>query len=119
MTDSITLSNMTFYGYHGVYTYEQEHGQRFFVDVEMKANLEQAAKTDDLYSTIDYTAVYDSIKTIVETEKYQLMEALCGRIAGVVLTFPLVEEVTVRVRKPGTPLPGAIDYVQVELTRKR
>jgi dihydroneopterin aldolase len=108
---------MTFFGRHGVYPYEKEHGQRFQVDVEMGADLEQAAKTDNLAATIDYTAVYDAVKKIVETEHYQLLEALCGRIVGAVLEFTHVKKVTVRIRKPAAPVPGALDFVQVALSR--
>ena len=119
MTDTITLSNMTFFGRHGVYAYEQEHGQRFQVDIEMQACLECAAQTDQLESTIDYTAVYSKIKHTIETEHYQLLEALCGRITGLVLEIPHVQQVTVRIRKPAAPIPGAIDFVQVSMTRSR
>ncbi|KYZ77310.1 dihydroneopterin aldolase [Anaerosporomusa subterranea] len=119
MHDTITLSNMTFFGRHGVYPYEQEHGQRFLVDIEMSADLEQAAQTDHLEATVDYTAVYDAVKRIVETEHYQLLEALCGRITGVVLEFPHVKRVVVRIRKPAAPVPGALDFVQVALSRSK
>jgi dihydroneopterin aldolase len=119
MNDTITLSNMTFFGRHGVYPYEQEHGQRFQVDIEMGADLDQAAQTDQLAATIDYTAVYDTTKRIVENEHYQLIEALCGRIAGVVLEFPHVKQVAVRIRKPAAPVPGALDFVQVALVRSK
>ncbi len=119
MNDTITLSNMIFYGRHGVYPHEQEHGQRFHVDIEMSADLEQAAQTDELAATIDYTAVYARIKQIIETEHYQLLEALCGRIADSILQFVHVKRVVVRIRKPAAPLPGALDFVQVALVRNK
>ncbi|MDU4959925.1 MAG: dihydroneopterin aldolase [Sporomusaceae bacterium] len=119
MNDTITLANMIFFGRHGVYSHEQEHGQRFEVDVEMTAALDLAAHSDNLEATVDYTAVYAAIKHIVEQEHYRLIEAMSGRIADCVLQFPLVTGVTVRVRKPAAPLPGAFDFVQVALTRRK
>ena len=119
MNDTICLSNMVFYGRHGVHEYEQEHGQRFQIDLEMILDLEQAAQTDQLETTLDYTAVYDTLKQIVETEQYRLLEALSGRIVAAVLNYHLVKQVTVRVRKPAVPIPGVLDYVQVSLTRGR
>lgn len=119
MNDMITLSNMIFFGCHGVYSYEQDHGQRFQVDIDMSADLEQAARCDSLEATIDYTAVYAAVKRIVEQEHYQLLEALGARIADTVLAFPHVRQVTVRIRKPAAPLGGAFDFVQVALTRRK
>ena len=119
MNDVITLSNMVFFARHGAYAYEQEYGQRFHIDLEMLANLEQAAKSDQLNETIDYTSVYNIIKHIVETKHFQLLEALGGCILGAVLAFPQVQQATVRIRKPASPIPGALDFVQVSLTRRR
>jgi dihydroneopterin aldolase len=117
MHDLITLSNMVFFGRHGVYSHEREHGQRFHVDLELTADLEQASRTDQLDATIDYTAVYDTVKRIVEAEHYQLIEALCGRILDKVLEINQVKQATVRIRKPAAPVPGALDFVQVAMTR--
>ena len=43
MNDKILLENMMFYGYHGVYEYEREQGQRFYVDVELHLDFSAAA----------------------------------------------------------------------------
>lgn len=118
MGDKILLQNMVFYGFHGVYEYERTHGQRFYVDLEMTTDMSEAARTDDLAATVDYTAVYAQVKQVIETEKFQLLEALSCRIADMVLQFPFIMAVTVRVRKPAAPIPG-LDFVQVEFTRKR
>lgn len=116
MSDKILLQNMMFFGRHGVYDYEREHGQRFYIDAELTVSLEKAAKTDDLTTSVDYVTAYHKIKDIVETQKFNLLEALAGKIAEALLVSP-VNQVCVRVRKPGVPLPGQIDYVQVEITR--
>ena len=119
MSEKILLQNMVFYGFHGVYEFERELGQRFYVDVEMSGDLEQAANNDSLEDTIDYVNVYNRTKDIVENHRYQLLEALAGHIAGVVLDMPRVREVTVRVRKPSVPIAAALDYVQVEVSRSK
>jgi len=115
MNDKILLQNMMFYGYHGVYEYEREQGQKFYVDVELYMDSKQACDTDDLQQTVDYVAAYFQIKTIFETKKFNLMEALADHI-GKTLLQGLISKVVVRVRKPGAPLPGEFDYVQFETT---
>lgn len=118
MTDKILLQNMMFYGYHGVYEYEREQGQHFYVDAELNLDFGKAAESDDFHDALDYVAVYHTIKGIVEGQRFRLLEALAGKLADELLTG-MVAKVTVRVRKPGVPLPGAIDFVQVEVTRNR
>lgn len=119
MSDKILLCNMMFYAFHGVYEYEREHGQRFYVDAELDLNTSEAGETDDLNCAVDYTAVYQKVKEIVETHRYKLLEALAAKVADELLAFDKVNGVTVRIRKPAVPIPGQIDYVQLEITRRR
>lgn len=120
MSHKVSLKNMVFYGFHGVYEFERELGQRFYVDLDMKADLSQASKSDNLEETVDYVAVYNQTKEIVENHRFQLLEALSYKLAEEVLRLhPLVEEVTVRVRKPSVPIAAALDYVEVEAVRRR
>lgn len=119
MNDKILLNNMMFYGFHGTYEHERELGQRFYVDVELAIDSTQAGKTDDLNHTVDYTAIYARIKEIAENRRFQLLEALASTIAETVLGWDKVSVVTVRVRKPSVPIPGQLDYVQLEMTRRR
>jgi dihydroneopterin aldolase len=114
----ITLQNMMFYGYHGVYEHEREMGQRFAVDAEMSLDMTKAGETDELAHSLDYVGAYEVIRAVVENNKFNLIEALATRIADSLLKGP-VTEATVRVRKPGVTLPGHLDFVQVEVTRSR
>jgi len=116
----VSLKNMVFYGFHGVYEFERELGQRFYVDLDLKADLSQAGKSDNLQETVDYVSIYNQTKEIVENHRFQLLEALTYHIAGEILRLhPLVEEVVVRVRKPSVPIAAALDYVEVESVRRR
>ncbi len=115
--DKIYLKNMMFYGFHGVHQYEKEYGQRLYIDAELGVDLKQAGKTDILTETIDYTVIYNRIKEIVENNKFNLLEALSEHIAETILGCEGVNTITVRIRKPAVPIPGQIDYVQVQITR--
>jgi dihydroneopterin aldolase len=117
MGDKISLTNMMFYGFHGVYEYEREQGQKFYVDVDLCTDLQKAGNTDAVTDTIDYTAVYGRIKEIVENRRFKLLEALGAHIGDSILEMAPLSSVTVRIRKPAVPLSGAIDYIQVQITR--
>ena len=116
----IRLHNAVFYGYHGNMHEERNLGGRFHVDVELKTDFSRASETDDLHNTVNYETVYTLIQDIMTSEKHRLLETIAERIASVILeTWPVVESVVVKVRKPGVPLKGVIDYVEVEIDEQR
>lgn len=117
---NILLNNLVFYGFHGVYEYEREQGQRFYFDVEIATNSDKASDTDDLNDAVDYIALYQIVKEIAENKRFKLLESLAGYIGDRILAHSkLVAQVTIRVRKPGVPIAGPIDFVQVSVTRSR
>lgn len=118
--DKIFLNHMQFYGYHGVYPEEQKLGQRFFVDVALELDLRKAGQSDELHDTIDYSLVYERVKSIMEGEPKKLLETLAEKIAASLLQeFLLVQRVTVKIIKPDPPIPGHYQSVAVEITRGR
>ena len=73
--------------------------------------------SDRLDDTVDYGAVIDATVRVVQTERYQLVERLAARIAEVCRADERVTRVTVTVRKLRPPVPVAVDYVGVRITR--
>jgi len=116
----IRLRNAVFYAYHGVLTDEQNLGGKFEVDVELHCDFSKGAQSDRLEDTVNYERVYDCIRTMVLEKKHLLLESLASTIGKAILEkFNLVLSVVVRVRKPGAPVKGVIDYVEVEITEER
>ena len=116
----VRIHNMMFYGFHGYYEYEREQGQKFFYDVELTTNDESMIDSDSLNDGVDTARVYDIIKEVSENHRFQLLASLGGHIADKLLEkFAYVDEVMVRIRKPSVPIAGPIDYVEVEVLRKR
>jgi dihydroneopterin aldolase len=119
-SDIIRIRNAVFYAYHGVASDEQNLGGKFEIDAELRADLSAALESDDLRRTVDYEEVYGLIHTTVTSKKYYLLEALANTIAkGILRNWPVVDSVTVRVRKPHPPVKGVVDFVEVEITEKR
>lgn len=119
MTDRIILDSMTFQGTHGVYEEEQLTPQPFEVDAELLLNLEPAGLSDDLAQTVDYGAVFDTCRQIVESTRFHLIEALAEAIAQELLSGFPVDEVLIRVRKPTVKLGGTLRSAGVEIRRRR
>lgn len=114
----IRLHNMTFYGYHGISSAERQTGRRFEVDVELVADLNKPARTDKLKDTVNYTEVYRTVEEMVEQNSFSLLETIAVRLANQILDKFKPQEVTVRVRKKIPPVPGNLDHIEVEVTRK-
>lgn len=117
--DRILISNMTFYGHHGVEESERRLGGKFAMDVELYLDLTPAGETDDLTRTVDYKAVYELAREIEMSRNYLLLEALAHDTARAILERFPVEEVVLRARKQSVPLGGLIDFTEVEIRRSR
>ena len=91
-------------GRHGAREGEQDAAQPFEVDLEVEAELGEAAHDDDLTKTVDYSLVVETAMAIVGERQYRLLEALAGAIATGVLEIPGVQAVTVTVRKLRPPV---------------
>ncbi len=117
--DRIGLRGLKFYGYHGVLQEEKVLGQLFIIDVDLYRDLSKAGKTDKVEDTINYAEVYDFIKTIVTTERYELIEKLGERIAEDLLKSFNCEAIRVVVHKPQAPIPGIFDDAFIEIYREK
>lgn len=119
MGDRVTIEGLRAFGFHGVLPHEKERGQWFVLDVTARLDLSGAGREDDLERTVDYGALAREVRRIVESERYDLIEALAERVATAVLDRPAVESATVRVAKPCPPLDVEVSSVWVEIERSR
>lgn len=118
--DKIIMSNMAFFGRHGVLKEENVLGQKFFVDMILYVDTKAAGQSDDIKASVHYGEVYEVVKDIVENKQFKLLEALSEHIAQSVLSkFDLVEGLNVTVKKPEAPVPGIFDYFAVSIERFR
>ena len=120
--DRLSLLGMRFHARHGVLPDEKVTAQPFEVDLVLHADLRPAAASDALDRTVDYAALFEVVRDVVNGPSADLIEALAGRIADAALaaTDPgLVDAVEVRVRKPEAPIDGELDTVEAALLRRR
>lgn len=113
--DIIRLHNAVFYAYHGALSDEQTLGGKFEIDVELHCDLSRAKQSDTLSETVNYEQVYAMMKRIVTGKKFYLIEALAHALgSGIIEHFPPVHYAVIRVRKPGAPVHGVIDTIEVQ-----
>lgn len=118
--DCIKLANMGFYAFHGTTKAEKSVGQRFFLDVYIYLNLRRASQSDSVKDTVDYEKAYNLILNMMNTRKYNLIEALAEDVANAMFShFDNIERIQVSVRKPNVPLAGILDHVEVTIHRDK
>lgn len=117
MRDQLILTGMRFSGHHGCSAEERAVGQTIVVDVELELDLSKSGRSDNLDDTINYVAVFDVIKNVVEGEPRKLIEAVAEGIAAKLLAgFSTIETVKTTVRKAAPADVGGFE-VAVSSTR--
>lgn len=119
ITSSIFLENVRFYAYHGVAPQETIVGNEFIISLNLAVNIEHATETDEVANTVSYADVYTLLKEEMAVPS-KLLEHVCGRIARRLLVdFPMIEEVEVKLAKRNPPMGADIDTAGVVLHCKR
>lgn len=101
----------------GVYDWEHAIRQRVVIDLEIGFSIRDAAADDDVLQTIDYDAVATRVREFVAQARFALVETLAEETARLLLADFDVEQVGVRVNKPGALAHAA--GVGVRILRKR
>ncbi|MCP2728706.1 dihydroneopterin aldolase [Limnofasciculus baicalensis] len=117
--DSIQLTGIRGYGYTGYLPEEQVLGQWFEVDLTLWLDLAPAGESDDISDTLDYRVVIETVKELVKTAKFALVEKLASAIADSILKLDMVQQVQVRLTKPAAPIPDFGGRITIDITRSR
>ena len=117
--DRIFIENLELYAYYGANAEEKTLGQRFLVSLQLDMDLRAAGKTDDLSQTVNYGKLIRRIETDFSNKAYNLIEAVAEEICEMILlNYPPVQKVKLRLTKPWAPVRRHVDYVAVELERQ-
>ncbi len=117
-SDRLLLEGLQFFGHHGDVEAERALGGRVDVDVEIRADLRIAGRSDQLHDTVDYVQCFEAVRRVVETRQHNLLEAVAEEIAAELLGDDRVSSVRVRVAKQ-PPLPGIFNRFAVVIERER
>lgn len=108
---------MEFKAYHGCYELEKVVGNRFLVNVTLDAQLDEAARADDVSKTLNYLTVYSVVAECMR-HKSDILENVALRIIDSLYeSFPMLQRVSATVSKLAPPLGGKIRKVSVTLCK--
>jgi len=116
--DSILIDNLEVFAHHGVYPEETRDGQLFYVNAILYTDTKKAGMTDELTDSTNYGQVCLEIHDFLTANTFKLLEAAIEQLAKhLLLTFPLIQELSLEIRKPHAPIPIPFESVSVKIKR--
>ncbi len=119
MTNSVILSNLRFYAFHGVLSQEKDVGHYFIVSMRIDCDFQQAILYDNVNMTVDYGKVCELINKEMAVRS-KLMEHLAGRIMFAVFrNFRSVIKVSIDIVKENPPVNSDCEGCGVHISASR
>ena len=121
MRHKIKLTGLRVFAYHGVFDFERQNGQDFYIDATIWIDGDKAAFTDDLANTVHYGMLAQALVENARKEPVDLLETLAQRLLDTVMNFNFgaVEKAEITVHKPDAPIPYEFADVSVTVRAKR
>jgi dihydroneopterin aldolase len=113
VTDCVSVRDLSVAAVIGVHAWEREVEQTLIVSVDMvpaTADVRKAAASDDLADALDYSAVAETIVTVVREGRFRLIETAAERVAERLLADFPVSWLRLELRKtiiPPSPDPSS------------
>lgn len=110
----LRMEGMKFYAFHGVLPQENLVGAYFYIDLKLKTDFTNAAKTDELEGTVSYADIHTVVKEEMAIPS-KLLEHVCQRIATRILNdFPTIESLDICLYKENPPMGACARKIGVE-----
>lgn len=116
--DFIQIEDLEVYAGHGVLEEENRNGQLFLISARLYTGLREAGKTDELTSSTHYGEVCHFIHTYMREHTFRLIEAAAENLVReILLAFPLIEKISMELKKPEAPIGLPFKSVSVNIER--
>ena len=119
MEDKILISAIDCVVAIGVTPEERTIRQRLSIDVELFTDTTKSAQSDSLKDAVDYARVAAAVAEVCGSRDYHLIETVAGRIADRILSGFPISQARVVVRKISPVAEPRVQYVSVEIVRRR
>ena len=116
--DEIRIEELQIFAHHGVFDFETENGQNFYVNAVLYTDTQKAGKTDELADSTNYGEVCQFITEFLTAHTYKLLEAAAEQVVeAILLQFPLIKGISFELCKPEAPIPLPFGSVSVKIER--
>ncbi len=112
--DTVFIRDLSMDAVIGVFGWERQVHQKITINLEMATDISKAAATDDLEYTLDYKAISQRIRVLVDDNQPKLVETLIELIATTVMTEFNIPWLRISIAKPGAVRGSAAVGVTIE-----
>lgn len=112
--DHIFLEGLECDAIIGVYDWEREVRQTLFIDLQLGWDIRPAAADDALSLALDYDALSKRLRAYVADSEFQLIETLAESLAQLIHDEFHVDDLVLRIHKPGAVAKTRTLGVQIE-----
>ena len=121
MQHKIVIKGLRVFAHHGVFDFERQNGQDFYIDATVWIDGDKAAFSDDLRNTVHYGELAKGLVELTKNETVDLLETLAQRLLDFTFNFGggIVNKAKVTVHKPSAPIPYEFEDVSVTVKAKR
>ena len=99
--DKIYVKDLEVMGTIGIFDWEKKIKQKISISYEINQDNSAAAKKDTIEAATDYKSITKAIISFVEENKFELVETFAEKIAELVIKDFNIDEIRLRVSKPG------------------
>ena len=99
--DKIYVEDLIVKATIGIFDWEKKIKQDVSISYEIPHDNVKAAKADAIEATTDYKSITKGIISFVENNKFELVETFAEKIAELVIKDFNIDEIRLRVSKPG------------------
>lgn len=121
MRHKISITGLRVFAHHGVFDFERQNGQDFYIDASIWVDGDKAAFSDDLNHTAHYGDLAKGLVELTKNNPVDLLETLAQRLLDFALNFGggKVLKAKITVHKPGAPIPYEFEDVSITVKAKR
>jgi dihydroneopterin aldolase len=121
MRHKISITGLRVFAHHGVFDFERQNGQDFYIDASIWVDGDKAAFSDDLNHTAHYGDLAKGLVELTKNNPVDLLETLAQRLLDYALNFGggKVLKAKITVHKPGAPIPYEFEDVSITVKAKR
>ena len=121
MRHKIAITGLRVFAHHGVFDFERQNGQDFYIDAAIWVDGDKAAFTDDLNNTAHYGDLAKGLVELTKNDPVDLLETLAQRLLDYALNFGggKVLKAKITVHKPGAPIPYGFEDVSITVKAKK
>jgi dihydroneopterin aldolase len=119
----VELKGLRVFAHHGVFEFERQYGQDFYIDAKVWVKNTDLKSQADLEKTVNYGELAKALSDNVRGEPVDLLETLAQRLLELVLNWggdngPVVKA-KITVHKPDAPIEIQFADVSVSVKGKR